>query len=114
MATYFGFAFADSMLDQTESFLLKREPASALEIRQAKDVISVLNPSHKPTVVAMQQRYCFENIAIPEKAPSISLVRGDVLYAMTTRGLPRLEGTRQYTTEEIDKATFTFAKYTVL
>lgn len=111
---YFAFAYADSMLDSEQGFLLKRTPASVDEIKGLTNVESALNPSHEATVNALQQRYGVTNIQVPVKAPIIKLQKFDTLYLMTVRGLPRLEGTRQYTQEEIDKAEFTFAKYEVM
>ena len=111
---YFAFAISDSMLDATKEYLLKRTPVGVEEIKGLSTVESALNPSHVATIDAMGRRFGIATVAIPQKAVNIRLDKADVLYLMTVRGLPRLEGTRQYTAEEIEKAEFTFSKYEVL
>lgn len=113
---YFAFAVADSMLPAGHTF--RKDTLALAEVSEALDqedheVISAVNPSHKPTIEAMKSRFDL-NIEVPEKAPLVSLKKGDVLIVASVRGLPRLEGRHEYTAEEIEKATFVFSMYTVL
>lgn len=111
--TYFGFAVADSMFSG-EHVNLRRETVSVERVREfvAAGVIPALNPSHKATISAMRARYGLD-VAIPERAPLVSLLEGDQLIVMSVRGLPRKEGVAEYTAEEISAATFVFSLWTV-
>lgn len=111
MATYFSFAIADSMFPS--KCTTKREPATVEEIKSAADLISALNPSHQPTIAAMESRYGL-TVEIPTVAPKVSLLAGDIMFVMSVRGLPRVEGYSQYTPEQVAAATFAFSKWTVL
>jgi len=112
MKTYFGFGIAPSMFPQTCT-IGKRE----LSVEQAKEtiatgVVSCLNPSHKATIEVMQARFGI-SVEIPAKASSVALQAGDSLVVMGVMGLPRLENRHEYTQEEVAKATFAFALFTV-
>lgn len=110
--TFFGFAIADSMLPA--SCILRKSEIATHEIREMKDLVSCLNPSHAATIAAMRQRYTFDNVQIPDKAPQVVLSDGDKLIVMSVRGLPRLDASRhEYTKAEIDSATFAFSLYEV-
>lgn len=110
---YFGFAVADGMFNG-EHVELVRETISIERVRElvAQGVIPALNPSHVATIGAMRTRYGIE-VAVPEKAPMVTLDQGDSLIVMSVRGLPRREGVAEYTSEEIDRATFVFSLWTV-
>lgn len=111
--TYFGFAIADGMFQG--SCMIKRDELS-IEEAQAKiqaGVNSCLNLSHKATIDAMQQRYQI-NVEIPETPPRVTLNPGDAVLVMGVRGLPRLTDRHEYTSEEIEGATFKFSLYTVM
>ena len=112
MKTYFGFALADSMF--SGSCIIKRRPMSVLEVKEwvVHGVESCLNPSHKATIGAMKARYGIE-VTIPETPTHVSLVSGDSIIVMGVRGLPRLTDRREYSTEEIAKASFLFTEYLV-
>lgn len=113
MKTFFGFAIADSMFQGNCQVERKVLTASQAKELCAQQVESCLNPSHKATIDAMKGRFGIE-VAIPEKAPQVSLEVGDRLIVMGVRGLPRLDATRhEYTEEEIAKATFAFSLWTV-
>lgn len=80
---------------------------------EAGMLVSCLNPSHAATIAAMRERFGIE-VPIPATAPQVALRVGDVLVVMSVRGLPRLDATRhEYSAEEIARATFAFAAYTV-
>lgn len=114
MSTYFAFAIADSMFPVTCT--AKRTVATVEDVKAEKNIISALNPSHQPTIAVMQSRYGLE-IEIPAVAPKVSLLTGDVIYIMSLRGLPRVEGYSQYTSEQVASATFAtfaFSKWTIL
>ena len=112
MATYFGFAIADSMFPsvcRVERVALSVADA-ATEV--AAGVTSCLNPSHTATIQALNVR-CGISVEIPPSAPRVSLQRGDSVIVMSPRGLPRLQGRHEYTEEEIRAAEFAFGKWTV-
>lgn len=113
MATYFGFAIADGMFPQRCN--VRRQRLSSAEVVQRLekgDVISCLNPSHKPTIDAAIKVFRLP-ISVPEKAPIVSLYPGDSVIVMSARGLPRLEGRHEYTDEEICQASFAFGEWIV-
>ena len=111
--TYFGFAIADSMFPVSCDVI--REPLTVNQVRDMllnSDVKMCLNPSHKPTIDVARERFGLD-ISIPEKPPMVNLVVGDTMIVMSVRGLPRLEGRHEYTTDEIDGATFSFGEWVV-
>lgn len=110
---YFGFAVADSMFSGERTELV-RKIVSIEEVHElvSAGVIPALNPAHKSTINAMRQRFGLD-VAIPEKAPIVTLNEGDRLIVMSVRGLPRREGVAEYTQEEVDGATFMFSLWTV-
>lgn len=111
---FFGFAIADSMFQGDVQ--IARRSLSVEEVRElvVAGVTPCLNPSHVATINAMQARYGL-SVAIPDRAPQVSLSQGDAVIVMGVRGLPRLDATRhEYTEAEIASATFTFSIYTVL
>ena len=112
MIVYFGFAIADSMFNG--DCTIKRE---SLTIDQAREIINkgvkpCINPAHEATIRAMEKRYGIE-VQIPEKAAHIFLNPGDQLLIMSARGLPRLDTPREYSDDEIAKASFSFSLYSV-
>lgn len=112
MAIYFGFALADSMF-AGDCITIDRAVISADTVRALQDdLTSCLNPSHKATIEAMRSRYGID-VAIPASPPQVVLKSGDSLIVMGVRGLPRLTDRHEYTSTEIDSATFTFSEYTV-
>lgn len=112
MKVYFGFALADSMF--AGNCQISRQILSVEEVktRIAQGVESCCNPSHQATIDAMKSRYGVE-VAIPEAPPRVELHSGDSVVVMGVRGLPRLTDRHEYTAEEVAKATFSFAEYTV-
>ena len=112
MKVYFGFAVADSMFP-AECRIVKRQMTPGMaKVAVENGAIPCLNPSHTATIAAMKERFGIE-VVIPEKAPMVNLQSGDSVIVMSVRGLPRLEGRHEYTPEEIEKASFAFAEYTV-
>lgn len=113
--TYIGFAVADSMF--SSSALIKKEAVSIESIKElieSGSVSSCCNPSHVATLDALKARYDVV-VPVPEKAPIVTLKKGESVVVLSARGLPRLDATRhEYTSEEIEKASFAFSKYTVL
>ena len=111
--TFFGFALADSMF--ANDCTIVRTTMSAEEVKKMAEngeLIPCLNPSHKATIEAMKEKFSIE-VEIPEAPPKVVLNLGDSLIVMGVRGLPRLTDRHEYSTEEIDAATFNFSKYTV-
>lgn len=110
---YFGFAVADGMFSNERTELV-REAISVEKVREfvAAGVIPALNPSHQSTIAAMRQRFGLD-VAIPERAPMVTLDQGDSLIVMSVRGLPRREGVAEYSDAEIAGATFVFSLWTV-
>lgn len=108
---YFGFAIADSMLPS--GFLISKRSVPIDELKERIDSFtSCVNPSHQATIDAIRERYDL-NIPVPESAPTISLSLGDSLAVMSVRGLPRGEH-REWTREEIERATFECSEYQVV
>lgn len=112
MTTYFGFAFADSMV--SEECVVSRKPLTVEEVRVLlPEAQMCLNVSHKPTIDAAIRIYGLP-ITIPQKPPIVKLGVGDKVIVMSVRGLPRLENRHEYTAEEISSATFVFGEWTVM
>ncbi|MBE9036039.1 hypothetical protein [aff. Roholtiella sp. LEGE 12411] len=111
MATYFGFAVADSMFPLYA--VIKKQPFNVENKAELEAAVSVCNGSHTATVEVANSRFKLD-IKIPIKPPIVSLGIGDSIIVMGVRGLPRLEDRRHYTKEEVDSATFVFSKYTVV
>lgn len=112
MAMYFGFAIADSMFsgERVEVTRSPISPETVDRILRNPSTVFCVNPSHKPTIDAAVSRYGFR-VVVPE--PQVALGEHDQIIVMSVRGLPRLENRHEYTQEEIDGATFTFAIWTV-
>jgi hypothetical protein len=113
---YFGFAVADGMF-RGDAVLRRTEVSPEEAKKQVEEashggwLFSTCNPAHVPTIAAMRSRYGLD-VPAPEKAPHVTLERGDVLVVMSVRGLPRLQdGRHEYTEEEVASATFSFAKW---
>ena len=64
------------------------------------------------TIAAMRSKFGIE-VAIPAAPPRVSLKCGDSVIVMGVRGLPRLTDRHEYSTAEVDGATFVFSEYTV-
>lgn len=109
---YFGFAVADSMFNG--DCMIKRQSITEHEVKAMVEagVEPCINLSHAATIAAMTERFGI-TIAIPEVPPHVTLLKGDKLLVMSVRGLPRLTDRREYSHEEIAKATFSFASYCV-
>ncbi len=109
---HFGFAIADSMFPQSCTII--REPLSIDNVKDLLNdsVVPCLNPSHRATIDAMNQRYGI-TVAIPQTPPTVKLEIGDSIIVMGVRGLPRLTDRHEYTTDEIAKAEFSFSLYRV-
>ena len=113
MKMFFGFALADSMF--AGDCDIRRRAITADEVRNLAangELAPCLNPSHKPTIAAMRQRYGID-IAMHDAPPRVALAPGDSVIVMGVRGLPRLTDRHEYSAEEIENATFSFAEYTV-
>ena len=111
---YFGFAISDSMFEGDVEVSRSVLDLDAVKFLVRKGVIPCLNPSHKPTIDAMRNKFGLD-VPIPERAPQVSLGVGDRIIVMGVRGLPRLGADRhEYTQAEIDSATFTFSIWEVL
>jgi len=112
MKTFFGFALADSMF--VGACTIVRRELSTLTAKGliAQGVESCCNPSHAATIAAMRSRFAID-VSIPAIPPCVMLHSGDSIIVMGVRGLPRLTDRHQYTAEEINSASFTFALYTV-
>lgn len=112
MKRYFGFALADSMF--VGNCKIIRVESSAEWVKGAVEygAESCCNPSHAATIAAMRKRFGID-VAIPETPPRVVLEPGDQVIVMGVRGLPRLTDRHEYSKEEIAKATFSFAVYTV-
>lgn len=110
--TYFGFGMADNMFPASCSASRRELSSDEAKILIEAGVEPCLNPSHKETIRVMTDRFEIE-VAIPEKAPIVSLKAGDRLLVLAVSGLPRLEGRHEYTPEEVGAAKFRFGLWTV-
>lgn len=118
---YFGFGISDAMF--TTDVELTRKAIKDVGLVNhilnnpnhvwCEEMVPCLNPSHKATIDAMVTKFRIEGISIPEIAPRVQLEPGDKLLVMSPRGLPRLQDRHEYTDEEIENATFSFALYAV-
>jgi len=118
MKLYFGFAVSDSMFGNVTIVrqTMSPEDAGFLLETTSREIVSCCNSSHVPTIEALRTRYpdIAIRVNIPEKPPLVKLVPGDALMVMSVRGLPRLEGRHEYTSEEITNASFEFSIWHVL
>ncbi|GIW59311.1 MAG: hypothetical protein KatS3mg087_0377 [Patescibacteria group bacterium] len=107
--TFIGLAIADSMFPA--ECAVSRRQLTVEEVRDlAQQAVSCCNPTHANSLVALRTKHGVE-VAVPEKAPRVSLGIGDSVIVMSVRGLPR--ETREFTDEEISSATFAFGLWTV-
>ncbi len=109
---YFGFALGDSMFSGEVTIRRQSLTAEQVKAEVAKGVVPCCNPSHEATIHAMTSRFGIE-VEIPAEPPRVALEVGDAVIVMGVRGLPRMTTRHEYTAEEVAKATFQFAKYTV-
>lgn len=110
----FGFALADSMF--SGDVCIKRQVLSLDEVHQYlanPNLVVCLDPSHTATIYAMRSRFGID-VAIPDRPSQVQLSVGDDLIVMGVRGMQRLTDRHEYTTQEIDAASFNFAMYTVV
>ena len=110
--TFFGFGLADNMFPASCSVSRRELNSDEAKSVVAEGVEACLNPSHAETIKVMRGRYGIE-VAIPQKAPVVSLTAGDRILIMAVSGLPRLEGRHEYTPEEVQSAKFRFGLWTV-
>ena len=118
---YFGFGISDAMFVNDISLTRKAidDPGMVNHLLNnpnhvwCEEMVPCLNPSHKATIDAMVAKFGIEGVVIPEIAPRVTLEPGDKLIVMSPRGLPRLQDRHEYTDDEVAKATFSFAIYSV-
>lgn len=115
---YFGFAIADSMLENCERIHRKVHTPESAKVRIAEAahygaLVVCANPSHEATIKAMQERFGIE-VEIPATPPKVALEPNDCLVVMGVRGLPRLTDRHEYTAEEVAGTTFSFSEYFVI
>lgn len=110
--TYFGFALWDSMF--SGDVVIRRQELTPEQVKLAiaRGAIPCCNPSHSATIHAMQSRFGID-VVIPSEPPRVLLEPGDIIIVMGVRGLPRMTDRHEYTAEEIARATFQFAGYSV-
>ena len=109
---YVGFAISDTMFSTNAKLL--REVVNVETVKQLlldKHIVCA-NPSHAATFVALKEKYGIQ-LEVPSKAPNIHLGLHDELLLLSVRGLPRLEGRHEYTSDEIDNAQWSFALWEV-
>ena len=113
MATYFGFAIADSMFGD-EDCTIRRKKISLESVKEliGEGVISCVNKSHTATISAIARRFGIV-VEVPEDPPRVSLAFGDRIIVVGVRDLPRLTDRREYSNREIARAKFVFSLYSV-
>ncbi len=112
MTNFFGFALADSMFFGECSIRRRKLTVEQVIERVASGVEPCLNPSHAATIAAMRGKFGLD-VPIPATPPRVSLGSGDSVIVMGVRGLPRLTDRHEYSEDEVAKATFEFAEYSV-
>jgi hypothetical protein len=112
MTVFFGFALADSMFAGDCTIRRRKLAVEQVVERVKAGVEPCLNPSHAATIAAMQARFGLD-IAIPATPPRVCVGVGDSVIVMGVRGLPRLTDRHEYAHEEVAKAAFEFAEYSV-
>ncbi len=113
MKRFFGFAMGDSMFAGNVGITRREVSVEEVKALVAQGVESCCNLSHAATIAAMRSRFGID-VLIPETPPRVTLGPGDSVVIMGVRGLPRLTDRHEYVEEEIAKATFSFAEYTVI
>lgn len=111
--TFVGLAIADSMFSAEVTAV--RRPLSVEDVKtmvESGTVISACNASHENTLKALAVKHGIQVAA--QGAPKVSLEPGDSIIVLSVRGLPRLEGTTQYTDAQVDAASFAFGLWTVI
>jgi hypothetical protein len=115
MKAYLGLAISDSMFPAKCKVM--RTPVTEEYIRELireGELISVINPSHKATILALELRLGIK-IPIPDKPPVVQLQPGDSFIVMSIRGLPRREGGKaEYTAEEVSRSEFEFGVWSFI
>lgn len=107
--TYIGLALSAQMFCGNGKVAFEQLPIDTISV---DGLISCANPSHKTSLDALKARYGIE-IPVPEKAPKVSLSEiGDAVIVLQIAGLPR--ETREFTAEEVAKATFSAIKFTLV
>ena len=108
---FIGLAIADSMFAPDAS--IQRKPLTVEQVKElvASGVESACNASHANTLQALETKHGIRLSS--QGAPKVNLNIGDSIIVMSVRGLPRLEGTAQYSDEQIAAATFAFGIWTV-
>lgn len=111
--TYVSLSISDSMFS-LDHHIFSRRKVSPGEFQRvletAADLRSAVNPSHGNTVAAVRRKLGI-TLPVPERAEKIQLQPGDTLLVVTVHGLPR--ETREFSDEEIDRAEFSLALWTV-
>ncbi len=116
MNNFYGFAFSGTMIPNNGVTLKKViSPEEAKKLIESGEFAPCLNPSHVTTINLMKNKFGI-TMEIPKTAPKVSLKEpGDQLIVTQINGLPRLDASRhEYTEEEVSKAVFEFAIYTLL
>lgn len=109
--TFIGLTIADSMFPA--NCQITRRPLDVDKVRElAAEAVSCCNASHANTLVALKSKHGIEVTA--QGAPKVALGVGDSIIVMSVRGLPRLEGTQQYTDDQIAGASFAFGIWDVV
>ena len=112
MTIYVSLAIADGMFP--EEVVAVRLP---MTVREAKDfiemgVVSCCNPSHALTLEALRTKHGI-SVPIPEKAPFVTLKKGDKLIVLSARFPRRLAEGEVWTAEDVDKAEFKFGYWDI-
>lgn len=113
MTRFFGFAFSASMLPTGNVRMSKRD-LTPDEVREMLPTCELcLNPSHAATVHAARERFGL-SVQVPERPAHIELMPGDSVVVLQVIGLPRLTDRHEYTTQEIESASFSFMEISIM
>lgn len=115
---YIGFSISNTMFEGLGKSTITREPVSAdylKELFKKYGVIVSAKPEQRPLLERVNELYGLE-LDIPEQLKIIQLSeKNRRLVVITTQGIRRFGGAllNSYTEEELDEATFGFAKFYV-
>ncbi len=113
MATFISLAVSATMFPPMGTIEMRPLGASEVEIFvRDGNLVSALNPSHASTIEVIRRKFDLA-LPIPEKAPKVSLVKGDSVIIIQAN-LPRLQEGEVHSDEVVANAPISFRLWTVL
>ncbi len=112
MTIYVSLAIADGMFP--EEVVAVRLPLTVREVKNFVEmgVVSCCNPSHALTLDVLRIKHDIA-VPIPEKAPFVSLKKGDKVIVLSARFPRRLAEGEVWSAEDVDQAVFKFGYWDI-